>query len=84
VLLCRRHHRMAHREHWQIRVTAGRAEFVPPTWIDSAQGGAGRPRPPSDEPPEASSAGTSAAAGPDVSRARRGTIAPGVPLTSRS
>lgn len=40
VLLCRRHHRLAHEERWTIRMAALGPEFVPPRWIDPLQ----RPR----------------------------------------
>jgi hypothetical protein len=34
VLLCRHHHRVAHKEHWAIQMVLGRPEFVPPSWVD--------------------------------------------------
>src|SRR5882757_2246621 len=37
VLLCRRHHRMIHHSEWQVRITNGLPEFIPPQWIDPHQ-----------------------------------------------
>ena len=37
VLLCRRHHRLLHHSAWQVRITKGLPEFIPPTWIDPHQ-----------------------------------------------
>jgi len=34
VLLCRVHHRLVHHSRWEIHLTGGRPEFVPPGWID--------------------------------------------------
>ncbi len=34
VLLCRACHRLVHHAGWTVRLTAGRAEFIPPAWID--------------------------------------------------
>jgi hypothetical protein len=34
VLLCRRHHTLAHRGDWSIRVGPLGAEFTPPRWVD--------------------------------------------------
>jgi hypothetical protein len=33
-LLCRYHHREFERRGWQIRITDGVPEFIPPAWID--------------------------------------------------
>ncbi|MCP2169401.1 HNH endonuclease signature motif containing protein [Goodfellowiella coeruleoviolacea] len=40
VLLCGPHHRAVHHDGWQVRVVHGRAEFVPPRWVDPTR----RPR----------------------------------------
>jgi hypothetical protein len=41
VLLCRRHHRLAHRRDWQVRLGHDRLpEFLPPPYVDREQ----RPR----------------------------------------
>jgi len=37
VLLCRKHHRILHGSEWTIRMTRGRPEFIPPTWLDPLQ-----------------------------------------------
>ncbi|TNC24803.1 HNH endonuclease signature motif containing protein [Amycolatopsis alkalitolerans] len=37
VLLCARHHRMAHHSGWDIRFRHGIPEFLPPSWLDSAR-----------------------------------------------
>src|SRR5437660_2497603 len=34
VLLCRRHHRELHHSAWEVRMTSGFPEFIPPQWID--------------------------------------------------
>lgn len=34
VLLCRRHHRLLHHSEWEVRMTNGLPEFIPPRWID--------------------------------------------------
>lgn len=34
VLLCRRHHRLLHHSDWEVEILGGRAQFVPPDWID--------------------------------------------------
>jgi hypothetical protein len=34
VLLCGAHHRSIHHHDWQVRITNGRPEFVPPPWVD--------------------------------------------------
>ena len=34
VLLCDAHHSLVHTEDWQIRITNGHPEFIPPPWID--------------------------------------------------
>lgn len=34
VMLCRVHHRLVHASGWEVRITTGRPEFVPPGWID--------------------------------------------------
>ena len=40
VMLCRVCHRLVHHAGWDVRLVGGRAEFVPPPWIDPL----GRPR----------------------------------------
>ena len=44
-LLCRIHRRLVHRSRWEIRVTGGRPEFVPPGWIDHNAARAAHPTP---------------------------------------
>lgn len=34
VMLCRVCHRLMHHSEWQVRITDGRPEFIPPGWID--------------------------------------------------
>ena len=34
VMLCRVCHRLVHHAGWKVRLVGGRAEFVPPCWID--------------------------------------------------
>lgn len=34
VLLCGAHHRVIHHDGWEVRITDGQPEFVPPAWID--------------------------------------------------
>ncbi|WP_043841954.1 HNH endonuclease signature motif containing protein [Amycolatopsis taiwanensis] len=34
VLLCTRHHRMAHHTAWEVRMNGHLPEFIPPPWID--------------------------------------------------
>lgn len=34
VMLCKRCHRLIHHSGWQVRISAGLPEFVPPAWID--------------------------------------------------
>ncbi|MFB9233933.1 DUF222 domain-containing protein [Plantactinospora siamensis] len=38
VLLCRYHHTVIHRGHWQVRLAPdGHPDFIPPAWIDPTQ-----------------------------------------------
>lgn len=37
VLLCHRHHRTIHHTEWQVRITNGHPEFIPPKWLDPDQ-----------------------------------------------
>jgi Domain of unknown function (DUF222) len=36
-LLCRFHHRLVHHSEWDVDITRGSPEFVPPKWIDPSQ-----------------------------------------------
>lgn len=33
-LLCGSHHRLVHHSEWEVRMTSGFPEFLPPTWLD--------------------------------------------------
>ena len=37
VMLCRFHHRLVHGSGWEMHMTRGSPEFIPPKWIDPSQ-----------------------------------------------
>jgi hypothetical protein len=37
VLLCKKHHRLIHHSKWEVRITNGIPEFLPPPWLDPAR-----------------------------------------------
>jgi hypothetical protein len=45
VMLCRACHRLVHHAGWDVRLTGGSAEFVPPAWIDPQRRPRRRPPP---------------------------------------
>ncbi|HEX3258626.1 MAG TPA: HNH endonuclease signature motif containing protein, partial [Pseudonocardia sp.] len=45
VMLCRVCHRLVHHAGWDVRLTGGSAEFVPPAWIDPLRRPRRRPPP---------------------------------------
>jgi hypothetical protein len=52
-LLCGRHHRIVHHTAWEARMTNGRPEFIPPTYLDPLRTPRTNPvhQPPATGPP---------------------------------
>ncbi len=54
LMLCRFHHRLVHGTDWEMRMTRGAPEFIPPKWIDPQQTPRRKP-PPGTQIPAAAS-----------------------------